>query len=154
AQLFTPTSDTRSVMQLTQKILQNPHFPAYLSAIRTKFSSTTPFQSALLDAMELLIANADLVADPASLSPDQLARIAGIRSTLLANPAVVRLRLAGDALRAQPAALQCDAVNGINRNQPLLPLQAPQSGSLYADALALSNAPALHNAQSSLGTLL
>jgi len=153
-QLFTPTNDSRAVQQLTQNLLSNPRFPAYMAAVRARFTSLSPFQSALLDAMDLLIANADLVADPATLSPAQLARLANLRAQLLSNPAVVRLRLAGDAMRAQPQALQCDAVSVINRNQPLQPLVPAQSGSLYSSALALANSPALHNVQTTLAGVL
>ena len=127
-------------------ILANPRFSALLTDFRTTFS-VTPFESALLDALEIIVANSDLLVDPATLTAVQIARIPNVRSALLGNPAIVQLRLTGDALRAQLPSLQCNVLDGINHNQPLNTFLPIQNGSVFSDGLALANSSALQNVQ-------
>jgi len=154
-QLYTSTSDSKAVLQLIQNLLSNPRFPNYLSTLRTRLGTAiTPFQSALLDAMDVLVANADLVADAATLSATQLARLPAVRAALLSNAAVGRLRLAGDAMRGQAAVAQCNVINAINREQPLKAWVSPQAGSLFSSALALANSTALQRCQTTVANAL
>jgi hypothetical protein len=154
-QLFQNDADARSVRAQVTAILANPHFAAYVAAIKTYAGpQLTPFQSSSIDALNLVIANVDLLADRETLTAAQLARLSSFRSSLLANPAVARLRLAGDALRGNGAlASQCDAFLAVNRAQPLQPFLPVQAGSVYSQIQGLATSSALAAQQSKLASV-
>jgi hypothetical protein len=150
-QLFVETADSRAVRQSIAGILSHPRFAPWVAAVRAGAGpQVSPFQSSMLDALDLIVANADLLADPATLTSAQQARLPPFRAALLANPAVVRLRLAGDALKGGAGAVACAAIAQIDGAQPARPFLPVQPDSLFAQTLALTSSTALAKLQTAM----
>ncbi|HEX3761025.1 MAG TPA: hypothetical protein VHW23_20160 [Kofleriaceae bacterium] len=146
--LFVETPDTRALRQSFVSMLANPRFATLLHAIKNSAGpQLTPFVASLFDSLDLVIANADLLADPATLTATQLARLPDFRAALLSNPAILALRSAGDAKRADASALQCVVLNELNTDQPSKAFLPIQAGSVAEDVLALATSTAFVRAR-------
>jgi len=146
--LYLSNSNSVAIRNSVVGIFSNPNFGKYFDAIKTLYGpQLTPFQSAAIDAIKLVIANTDLLGEPSTLTASQLARIAAFRSAVLSNPAVVSMRVAGDALRGNPTAFQCKVISTLNGEQPTVSLVQPQSGSLNAQVQALAHSKELASLQ-------
>ena len=153
-QLFADTSASAALRQQTAALIANPKYAAWIATTKSAMGpQLSPFQSSLLDAAALVAANADLLGDPATLSPAQLARVPGFRTSLLSNAAIILLRLTGDALRADSATIPCNVTNSINANQAAAAATAPQSGSLYAQTMVLAQSPELASVESTIAAV-
>jgi hypothetical protein len=153
--LFTETPDTRAVRQSFVNMLSNPRFTVLVHAIRASAGpQLTPFVASLFDSLDLITANADLVGDPATFTATQLARLPVSRAALLSNPAILALRMAGDAKRAGAGALQCAALSQLNTDQATAPILPIQAGSVAADALALANSTAFTHVRSAFASVV
>ena len=151
-QLFVENATTAAARAQLVAIISDPRFPNWINTAKSSFGpQLTPFQSAMLDAGLLVAANADLLGDPATLTPAQRVRGTAFRAALFANPAITELRLHGDAMRAGPGAT-CKAIAGLNGNQPMQPVppMRPQVGSLFE---RMSNYNALSTVVTSKATV-
>jgi hypothetical protein len=153
--LFMETPDTRAVRQSFVTMLSNPRFAALVRAIKASAGpQLTPFAASLFDSLDLITANADLVGDPATLTAAQLARLPAFRAALLSNPAILALRMAGDAKRGGAGALQCAALSELNNDQASTPILPVQAGSVAADALALATSTAFAHVRSAFASVV
>jgi len=152
-QLFADTSASAALRQQTAALIANPKYAAWIATTKSAMGpQLSPFQSSLLDAAALVAANADLLGDPATLSPAQLARVPGFRTSLLSNAASF-CSATGDALRADSATIPCNVTNSINANQAAAAATAPQSGSLYAQTMVLAQSPELASVESTIAAV-
>jgi hypothetical protein len=151
SQLFVPTSASKAVQQSVVGILSSPHFSAWMNTLLNNAPPLTSIQSAAADTARFVLANVDLLADPATLTSSQLARLPAFRSSLLGMPFVTALRLSGDALRANPSALPCGFAGEFNTHLPLpVSYAQPQPGSLYDQMLTFGKSSALATVESSV----
>jgi hypothetical protein len=151
-QLYGENPDAAVLVEGVVDILQDPRFSTLMSALREEEAGhLNPFESSLMDAMDIIVANADLLGDPSNFTQDQLNRLSGFREALLANSAVVALRLEGDAARIAPGALACDVVADINQSQSGRQLIEIQPGSLQAKFAGLAAGSTLANVQQIVG---
>jgi hypothetical protein len=148
-QLFGETADSRSVRQATAAMISNPNFLAWMNEAKALGSRLTPFETSLLDAGIFVANNADLLGDPRTMTASQQARLPGFLASILGNPAVIQLRLAGDALKGSATAIGCNTIAAVNAGQVPRPILSPQPGSVYEQALALGQSTA-HNLQNAM----
>ena len=153
ATLYVPTTASADIQQQLSAIIGNPNFAAMIAIQRTQGPTLTPYQSALLDAADLIAANADLVGDASKFSASQLSRLNSLRSTLLSNPAIVQLRLFGDAQRAAPVAIGCSATKTINAGRPASGASPPPPGSIASQATALLSSASLSVVQAAVASV-
>jgi hypothetical protein len=152
-QLFVETPSSASVRQQAAAMLAGPQYSSWISTAHSSFGPhLTPFESSLLDAAALVAANGDLLGNPANLTAAQNGRVPAFRGSLLSNPAIVALRLAGDALRADPGGPGCSAIASVNTGQPIRTIGAysPQAGSLYDQAQRLITSSAMATVEQAL----
>ncbi len=155
-QLFVATPAATAVRTSVAALLGNPRFVNLITSFQTAAGSQlTPFEASLFQVLQVIMANADLLGDPTTLTASQLARIPAFRATVLGNAAVTQLRLTGDALKGSASGVACNVVAAINTDQPLEPIFPPQAGSVFAQTLAISqsvNAVAARNNVVSIAT--
>ena len=153
--LFVETPDSKAVRQSVVDVLSNPRFATWVHTARAAAGpQLTPFHASLFDSLDLVLANVDLLGDPAALTTAQRARLPAFRSQFLSNQAIIALRLAGDAMRSGSSQRACAALAELNRDHPTNPLLPVQAGSVYADTLALANSDAFRRVRSSFKSVV
>jgi hypothetical protein len=137
-----------AVQQGLANLVANRSFAGLVNTVKSQFGAQlTSFQSSLLDAADLIIQNADLIA-PGALTPSQMARVPAFASGLQANPAVVELHLAGDATRTVAAGVPCGYVSFANGAYPLDLARPALPGSIAGQIAALTQSTSFANLMS------
>jgi hypothetical protein len=153
-QLYTETADSLAVRQSLANLIAHPRYAASVAALKANAGSQlTPFELSLIDAAQLAIANADLLGDPAALTDAQRARLPAFRASLFANPAVLRMRLAGDALKGAGGTAGCDALKQIDGTPLIRSLLPPQPDSVNDQVLALAHSASMAAVRSTLSAV-
>jgi hypothetical protein len=154
AQAYTETADSLAVRQALANLVASPRYASWIATLKANAGpQLTPFQLSLIDAAQLVIANADLLGDPAALTDAQRARLPGFRAALLANQAVIRMRLAGDALKGGALTVPCDAIAQIDQTPLFRTLLPPQPDSLNDQVLTLERSSSFAQVRSTLATV-
>jgi hypothetical protein len=137
--LSTPTPTSQALFQSMMGILSNPHMPQLIADIKTAFGGQfSPFQTSLLNAVTLIINNVDLLTTPSSaFTAAQSARAPAFVNGIQTNPAVLAMRLQGDATRGVIGDLQCDVL-ATDNGRPLFTLSPPPTDSILGQTIAMS----------------
>jgi hypothetical protein len=135
-------------------LLSNPNTPALLGAVRNQLGAQlTPFQSSLFDAGGILLNNVDLLTTPStSMSASQIARVPAFVQAVQSNPAVLALRMAGDAQRGSLSTTQCDVAEATS-GRSIVKLAPPPTDSFLGQTVTFSQSTAYKNAAAAFGAV-